>query len=143
MRGIRDDAARRKVLRALAAGKSVTSASRAGGVSRQTVYSWARRGDEEVAQALGLRSARSSAPARASEVLDDCPTGEQLIRKTKRVLDALLDDECAKIRTKAAELTSRLYGAQDREEPALVEGDDPADDEIDPDAAAARFRLVD
>lgn len=68
MRGERDEAARAAVLAALRAGAAVTTAARGAGLARQTPYQWARRGDEEMREALeqararGGRGRRRSAP---------------------------------------------------------------------------------
>ncbi len=140
MRGIRDVAARERVIRALHAGVSVSKAASDAGVSRQTVYSWARRGDREVAVALGIRAAGGSVAPEKGPATDEI-TNEDLSRRAKVALMGLLADETPQIRAKAVEIVAKHYQHADVPGDEGAEGEPESD--ISADDAAARFRVVD
>ena len=89
--GQRDELARRIVVRALRDGETVKAAAALAGISRPTIYNWARRGDEEMAALLpgNRRATPSSIDAMASAL---------------RALKSIADDETAPaaVRMKAA-----------------------------------------
>lgn len=134
------------MLAALQAGKPVTHAAKAAGVSRQTVYSWARRGDEELRLALGMGGAvRAGKAPKAPERPTKRPetpaiSNETLQKRAKDALMGLLSDEDPRWRAEAAKIVARHFH---HAEGPTDEAEGGADDgEIPPDEAAARFRVV-
>lgn len=155
MRGKRDTKARDVFLAALRGGATVTAAVKAAGLSRQAPYNWVKRGDAEVAKAMGIRGAsrlqeraeaRPNAPVVAPEVPKPPPgptySNEDLTNRARSALAGLLGDEDPKIRAEATKIVARHFRRTEELEPAAEpEGDDGG--ELDAEDAAARFRMVD